>query len=87
MELVNLRLSLSADMPKPALTKLSARSLDKVLNLSSEGDLAIYRRQDLLPDDAIEGEALIVEQVATTYLAPGWSCVLDMYGNLVLTRK
>jgi N-methylhydantoinase A len=87
VELVNLRLSLSADMPKPALTKLSARSLDKVLNLSSDGDLAIYQRQNLLPDDVIEGEALIVEQVATTYLAPGWSCTLDVYGNLVLTKN
>jgi N-methylhydantoinase A len=49
--------------------------------------LAIYQRQNLLPDDVIEGEALIVEQVATTYLAPGWSCTLDVYGNLVLTKN
>ena len=87
VELVNLRLSLSADMPKPALTKLSARSLKRALNVSSEGNLAIYQRQDLLPDDVIEGEALIVEQVATTYLAPGWSCKVDEYSNLVLTKN
>jgi N-methylhydantoinase A len=35
----------------------------------------------------IEGPALITEQVATTWIEPGWQCHVDHYGNLILMRQ
>jgi len=86
VELVNLRVSLSADMPKPTLGELSQRLGNETLAVELEDGLAIYRREQLKPNDIIQGEALIVEQVATTYLAPNWQCIVGSNGNLVLER-
>jgi len=87
IELVTLRLTLSAHVEKPALTKLAKRSATLPLSDQIQNKLCIYQRQHLLADDVIEGEALIVEQVATTYLAADWQCTVDDYGNLIFTKK
>jgi len=85
VELVNLRVTLSAELAKPTLVKLPSRQLNDALDYAIEGDLRVYQREQLRPNDVIEGEALIVEQVATTYLAPCWQCKVDSIGNLILT--
>lgn len=86
IELVNLRVSLSADMPRPTLLKKPLRPVDKPLSFERSDGLAIYLREQLLAGDVIEGEALIVEQVATTYLAANWHCKVDDVGHLVLSK-
>jgi N-methylhydantoinase A len=86
VELVNLRVSLSGAMPQPTLPSLPTRVSGAVLNFELEDGRRIYQRKDLLPDDLIEGEALIVEKVATTHLAHNWRCKVDKRGNLVLTK-
>ncbi|ORU93542.1 MAG: hydantoinase [Cycloclasticus sp. symbiont of Bathymodiolus heckerae] len=86
VELVNLRVTLSADMPKPSLVKLEPRLDGEKSSVEREGVLPVYQRQQLRLNDTIQGEALIVEQVATTYLAPHWQCKPDEYGNLILTK-
>jgi len=35
----------------------------------------------------ISGPALIVEPLATTWVADGWTAVTDGVGNLLLTRE
>jgi len=57
------------------------------LSFQVQNTLRVYQRQHLLANDVIEGEALIVEQVATTYLAADWRCTVDDYGNLILTKR
>lgn len=86
VELVNLRVTLSGEMPKPCLDEKSKRTENDELTSELEGTLRIYQRQHLKPSDVISGESLIVEQVATTYLAPNWQCELDSFGNLILTK-
>lgn len=86
IELVTLRLTLSAQVEKPTLNKLAKRSTTLPLSYQTQNKLRIYQRQHLLANDVIEGEALIVEQVATTYLAADWRCTIDEYGNLILTK-
>mgnify|MGYP001064895673 CR=1 FL=1 len=86
IELVNLRVSLSAAMPKPQLTKKGTRNCEEPLLQESNGGLNTYQRQHLLAGDLIKGEALIVEKVATTYLAAGWHCKVDDIGNLILSK-
>ena len=87
IELVTLRLTLSAQVEQPALTKLAKRNAGLPLSFQVQNTLRVYQRQHLLANDVIEGEALIVEQVATTYLAADWRCTVDDYGNLILTKR
>lgn len=87
IELVTLRLTLSAQVEQPAITKLAKRNAGLPLSFQVQNTLRVYQRQHLLANDVIEGEALIVEQVATTYLAADWRCTVDDYGNLILTKK
>lgn len=86
VELVNLRVTLSADMPKPEIGQLEDRLAGDSPTFEGESGLAIYQRNRLKAGDLIEGEALIVEQVATTYLAANWQCLIDKAGHLVLTK-
>jgi len=86
IELVNLRVTLSAGMPKPSLDKKRLRDSGEPLFAESKGGLKIYQREHLLAGDTIEGEGLIVEKVATTYLAADWCCKVDDKGNLILTK-
>jgi len=47
----------------------------------------IYRREQLLENELIEGPALITETVSTTLLEPGWVCRADAIGNLLLNKS
>lgn len=83
IELVNLRLAVSGEMPQPVLTKLDKRGC--LLPLK-DGSMSIYDRAELLFGDKIKGPAIIAEQVATTYVAPDWLCEVDEIGNLLLEQ-
>lgn len=86
VELVNLRTSLTGEMPTPNLTQQSERLVADAIPVESGKGMRIYQREKLMSNDVIKGEALIVEQVATTYLAPSWQCKVDVLGNLVLSK-
>ena len=86
VELVNLRVSLSGEMPKPRLVEQVRRPIGEQIACELDQSMRIYQRKQLKRDDSVTGEALIVEQVATTYLAPNWQCEVDRWGNLVLSK-
>jgi N-methylhydantoinase A len=44
----------------------------------------LYRRHELAAGQHLQGPAIVVEDVATTWLAAGWRCHLDSLGNLLL---
>lgn len=44
----------------------------------------LYRRESLVPGDAIEGPAMITEYTSATLLPPGFSASVDVYGNLII---
>ncbi len=46
-----------------------------------------FRRQDLAPEQAIEGPAIIAEDHATTVVPPGWRALARPTGHLVLDRQ
>jgi N-methylhydantoinase A len=90
VELVNLRVSLSGEMPIPLLNVMARNAGTK--HVCAEVELGskkqrIIHRDALGVNDVIEDEALIVETVATTYLAPGWECKVNEIGNLVLNKR
>ncbi|GGV00361.1 5-oxoprolinase [Streptomyces filipinensis] len=47
----------------------------------------LYLREDIRPQDAVEGPAIIAEADETTVVDPGWRAAADEHGDLVLTRS
>ena len=46
----------------------------------------VYMREQIQPGIRMHGPAMITEEVATTWLAEGWSAQCDEVGNLILSR-
>ncbi|GIK49422.1 MAG: 5-oxoprolinase [Alphaproteobacteria bacterium] len=46
----------------------------------------VFERRTLSPGFTTDGPALIIEQGATTYVAPEWRARLNAHGDIVLTR-
>ena len=89
VELVNLRLRLQGPQPQLPLAQLTSEGNAAPAGYSSlygiDDAVPVWSRVELAPGQSLEGPALITEQVSTTYLAPGWQCQVDPYGNLMLT--
>ncbi len=89
VELVNLRLQLQGPQPQLPLAQLTSEGNAAPAGYSSlygiDDAVPVWSRVELAPGQSLEGPALITEQVSTTYLAPGWQCQVDPYGNLMLT--
>ena len=47
----------------------------------------IFRRESLLSNNVINGPAVIEEVTATTVVENNQTCIVDKYGNLIITRK
>lgn len=46
----------------------------------------VYLRDELGPARTVDGPALVIEETATTWLAPGWHATRDEWANLHLRR-
>lgn len=91
VELANLRVAVAAEVPTLALPPLSSRgepaspeAHGKVAEI--EALVPHYAREALIAGQALIGPAIIMESVSTTWLAPGWTAQVDVYGNLLLQR-
>jgi N-methylhydantoinase A len=92
VELVNLRAALSAPAPELRLVALPPSAIaaqpSRWTRLHAVADRApVWERARLAPGQQFEGPALVVETVATTYLAPVWTCRVDGVGNLMLEQQ
>lgn len=95
IELVNLRVKVQGPRPvislhqeKQVNNKLAnAEPLVRKAKLAGINEpVSIYVRGSLPTDEKILGPALITESISTTYVAPGWVCVMDINGSLLLTH-
>ncbi|ODG99717.1 hydantoinase [Nostoc sp. KVJ20] len=50
-------------------------------------DTPIYRREDLQPEDSINGPAIVVEKIGTIVIEPNWNARLTERNHLILKRK
>ncbi|MEH1853101.1 MAG: hydantoinase/oxoprolinase family protein [Nostoc sp.] len=50
-------------------------------------DTPIYRREDLQPEDIINGPAIVVEKISTIVVEPNWQARLTTRNHLILNRK
>jgi N-methylhydantoinase A len=96
-QLVNFRVRAAGIVPKPELTRAAPgdgaarRALKgsrKAYFADAGGfvDTAVYDRARLLPDDVLEGPAIVEEPDSTTVCPPGYSVRVDEYLNLHINR-
>lgn len=50
-------------------------------------DTPVYRREDLQPEDSINGPAIIVEKISTIVVEPSWEARLTKRNHLILQLK
>jgi len=89
VELVNLRVGLSAPAARFRLAaggQAQAQPLRRARVYGCDSPVPVYRRDELGAGVRLQGPAIIVETVATTWLAPGWSATVDAVRNLLLDR-
>ena len=89
VELVNVRVRVSAAGQIPPLPKLNNRASctpEYITELADIGATPVYLRDKLGVDARVAGPALICERVSTTLLAPGWQGRVDELGNLHLHK-
>lgn len=89
VELVNLRLTLQGpepELPIPRLPRGTGRpqAVERVAVHGVDGEVPVYDRDDLRAGQRFPGPAIVREAVSTTWVAPGWECTVDEYGNLLL---
>ena len=93
VEIVNLRLKLELAMDKPRLEPAPAQDADAshaVIGVAGAvfagGPAAttLYDRERLQTGNRIAGPALLLQLDTTIVMPPGWSGVVDAYGNLLL---
>ena len=96
VEVVNLRLTAAGATEKPPiqsipLTEPDASEAFTIQNpVIFEGEALptnFYRREILRPGNQIMGPAIVTEFSATTVIPPDFSAVVDVYQNLILTKK
>ena len=89
IELVNIRLSIQAQgvdllLPDQVTADELAPEIVTVYGCR-EPALTIHREQ-LTVDKKLPGPLIVCDTVATTFVAPGWTCQMDKTGNLILKK-
>ena len=95
-EIVNLRLTAIGETDKPPIQPMLLTDADAskarifqspVIFENEELPTDFYRREALHPGNRIAGPAIVTEFSATTVIPPNFSAVVDVYQNLILTKK
>lgn len=68
---------------RPAASPVEVR---KVFFEEGECETAVYRRAALAAGQTFTGPALVEEDVSVTVVRPGYTLLVDMFGNLEITR-
>jgi N-methylhydantoinase A len=89
VEVVTLRVGLEASHEPPALPERHDQSEGSPYTYEEvsgiETAVPVYRREEIAVGQRLNGPTLITEKVSTTFIAPGWQCQADGFGNLLLT--
>jgi len=72
--------SLSPDLPKPVKDT-------KFFSSGQWRNAQIYNRSDLQSGNHIASPAIIVEDIGTIIVEPGWAATVNEYGHIILTRQ
>jgi 5-oxoprolinase (ATP-hydrolysing) len=72
---------------RPATESLQPIALVRMFTTDKWYDTPVYRREDLQPQDYIQGAAIIVEKITTIVVEPKWQARLNEYNHLILERS
>ncbi len=95
-EIVTLRVRARGIVRKPRLPKTKTTSPDptpaflrmkKVCFLGRLHEAPAYERSLLRAGNRIAGPALVFEYSASTAIPPDYECIVDAFGNMIITRK
>ncbi len=88
VEMLNLRLRVRGKEQDVVILRQaaekSAAPLKMVRIAGESSDVPVYHRDGLAEGQQLPGPAIVVESVSTTWIAAGWSCIVDASGNLIL---
>ncbi len=91
VELVNLRQWVRGPATELSLPPLPAASPGRPFGhcavAGAAGPVPQYWRRELAAGQSLQGPALINEDVATSWVAPGWALRVDAVGNLLLSSN
>ena len=96
VEVVNLRLTATGETDKPPIASVPLADADAAEAFTVQNPVVFegevlptnfYRREALRPGNRIAGPAIVTEFSATTVIPPDFSAVVDVYQNLILTKK
>ncbi len=96
VEVVNLRLTTTGETDKPPIQSVPLVGADASEAFTVQDPVIFegealptdfYRREALGPGNRIAGPAIVTEFSATTVIPPNFSAVVDVYQNLILSRK
>jgi len=77
----------AAGSPAPGQPAIAAPVEHVRMFAAGKGSAApLYRRRDLRPGQAVDGPAVIAEDLATTVVEPGWRALITDRLDLLLTR-
>jgi N-methylhydantoinase A len=94
VQVINLRLVVVGEPPKPALSRLKDADGDavsigkvKVHTSGRRHQAEIYRRSDLGPGHSFNGPAIVAQDDCTTCVLDGFTVTVDSHGNLILEAE
>lgn len=92
VELVNARVHLIGPEPTVSLPELAEVQAEQQgllarVPVAGVGEVPCYQREELGCGQCLQGPAIVIEKVATTWLEPGWRARVDRLGNLLLDKE
>lgn len=91
VELVNVRVGIMAQADKLPLPEMSVLVNSAPVSYSDiygqDGKVPVWQRMHLSSGKTVTGPLIIVDEVSTIYVMPGWTCTMDVVGNLVLEKS
>ncbi len=90
VEIITLRLSVTAETPRarlPELPRATSRPEPVASSETEAGTTPHFRRESLRPGHELPGPALVLEDTATLWLPPGWHLSVSPHGHLILSRE
>ncbi|NNJ92874.1 MAG: hydantoinase/oxoprolinase family protein [Gammaproteobacteria bacterium] len=84
VELVNIRAGIHGEGLEITLQNQAASV--SAADEEAYSAIPVSSREKLPVEETISGPAILVEKVATIWIAAGWNCTQDTSGNLILTK-
>jgi len=90
IELVTIRVRLRGESASLKLNENTHQDFSAPKQVSLHGIeqlVPVYKREQLVVGETLQGPALITEKVSTTWLTEGWQAYLHQSGSLLLEKK